>query len=219
MKPRAPQVRSLADLSGLKASLAEARAREAEHARREAQARERAEAERQLFARAAGPVRPLAVAPRAAAAIPAPEPVPRQFLADERAALDDSLSDAFDASTLLEVDEQLSYRQSGIGSDVPRKLRRGHWSIQAELDLHGRRSDQAREALVAFLRDAQRAGLRCVRVIHGKGLGSPGKTPVLKNKVHGWLVQRKEVLAFVQARPADGGAGALVVLLAPGAAP
>ncbi|MFZ9182955.1 MAG: Smr/MutS family protein, partial [Hylemonella sp.] len=56
-------------------------------------------------------------------------------------------------------------------------------------------------------------GLRCVRVVHGKGHGSPGKTPVLKNRVHSWLVQKKEVLAFVQARPADGGAGALVLLL------
>ena len=52
------------------------------------------------------------------------------------------------------------------------------------------------------------------RVVHGKGLGSPGKAPVLKNKVHAWLVQKKQVLAFVQARPADGGAGAVVVLLA-----
>ena len=68
-----------------------------------------------------------------------------------------------------------------------------------------------------FIRLAHRTGLRCVRVVHGKGLGSPGKTPVLKGRVQGWLVQKKEVLAFVQARPADGGAGALVVLLAPSA--
>ena len=59
-------------------------------------------------------------------------------------------------------------------------------------------------------------GIRCVRVVHGKGLGSPGKTPVLKGRVLRWLVQKKEVLAFVQARPAEGGAGALVVLLQPG---
>ena len=60
-----------------------------------------------------------------------------------------------------------------------------------------------------------RDSIRCVRVVHGKGLGSPGKAPVLKEKVHRWLVQKSEVVAFVQAQPAQGGAGALVVLLQP----
>jgi len=110
----------------------------------------------------------------------------------------------------------MSFRRPGIGIDVARKLRRGHWSIQREIDLHGLRTDDAREALGAFLRDAVRQGLRCVRVVHGKGLGSPGKTPVLKGKVHGWLVQKNEVLAYVQARGDEGGAGAVVVLLKPG---
>ncbi|TXI29704.1 MAG: DNA mismatch repair protein MutS, partial [Ottowia sp.] len=94
------------------------------------------------------------------------------------------------------------------------KLRRGHWAVQGQIDLHGLRTPDAREALAQFLRDARRAGWRCVRVVHGKGLGSPGKTPVLKAKVHGWLIQKKEVLAFVQAKPLEGGAGALLVLLA-----
>ena len=70
-------------------------------------------------------------------------------------------------------------------------------------------------ALAEFIRLSHRQGLRCVRVVHGKGLGSPGKMPVLKNKVHSWLVQKNQVLAFVQAKPAEGGAGALVVLLKP----
>ncbi|HNK53697.1 MAG TPA: Smr/MutS family protein, partial [Ottowia sp.] len=86
--------------------------------------------------------------------------------------------------------------------------------VQGEIDLHGLRTDEAREALAQFLREAQRAGLRCVRVVHGKGLGSPGRTPVLKAKVQVWLVQKAEVLAFVQAKPLEGGAGALLVLLA-----
>jgi DNA-nicking Smr family endonuclease len=129
--------------------------------------------------------------------------------------LREAISDEFDASTLLEVDEAMSYRRQGIGLDVARKLRRGHWSIQGEIDLHGLRSDDAREALGAFLREALRQGWRCVRVVHGKGLGSPGRTPVLKGKVHGWLVQKSEVLAFVQARADEGGAGAVVVLLRP----
>jgi DNA-nicking Smr family endonuclease len=114
------------------------------------------------------------------------------------------------------VDDQLSFRRPGIGLDVTRRLRAGHWSIQRQLDLHGLRTDEAREALGEFIRLAHRTGLRCVRVVHGKGLGSPGRMPVLKSRVQRWLVQKKEVLAFVQARPADGGAGALVVLLQPG---
>jgi DNA-nicking Smr family endonuclease len=128
----------------------------------------------------------------------------------------EAISDEFDASTLLDTDEHLSYRAAGIGPDVTRKLRKGDWAIQAQLDLHGLRTEEARERLGAFLRDARKQGLRCVRVVHGKGLGSPGKTPVLKGRVQGWLAQKKEVLAFVQARPAEGGAGALVVLLQPG---
>ena len=115
--------------------------------------------------------------------------------------------------TLLEVDEHLSFRRPGIGTDVTRKLRRGDWSIQRQLDLHGLRRDDARERLSIFIREAFQQGIRCVRVVHGKGLGSPGKAPVLKSRVHSWLVQKEEVLAFVQAKPADGGAGALVVLL------
>ena len=138
-----------------------------------------------------------------------------QHVLDEQAALQESLSDEFDVSTLLDVDDQMSYRRTGIGTDVTRKLRRGDWALQGQIDLHGMRSDEAREALARFLREAHRAGWRCVRVVHGKGLGSPGKTPVLKAKVQRWLVQKSEVLAFVQARPLDGGAGALVVLLAP----
>ncbi len=103
-----------------------------------------------------------------------------------------------------------------MGPDVARKLRRGDWRIQGQLDLHGLRREDARQALGQFIKDAHGAGLRCVRVVHGKGLGSPGKAPVLKGRVQGWLIQKQEVLAFVQARPAEGGAGALVVLLAQG---
>jgi DNA-nicking Smr family endonuclease len=146
---------------------------------------------------------------------PAAQPLPLQRRRDEQAVLQEALSDELDVSALLETDATLSFRRPGISADVCTKLRRGDWSIQAELDLHGLRTDDARQALGQFLRDAQTRGLRCVRVVHGKGLGSPGKTPVLKGRVQGWLVQKNEVLAFVQAKPAQGGAGALVVLLAP----
>ena len=140
----------------------------------------------------------------------------RQRALDEQAVLREAISDEFDASTLLQVDEHLSFRRPGIGADITARLRRGHWAVQGQLDLHGLRTDAARAALGQFLREAQRAGLRCVRVVHGKGLGSPGRAPVLKAKVHGWLIQKKEVLAFVQAKPLEGGAGALLVLLAAG---
>lgn len=186
-----------------------------EHKAQRAEAQRRAEAERDLFQRAAGKVQPL---PRHGRVHHPPEPVapiPAQRQLDDQRVLKEALSDEFDASTLLEVDEAMSFRRPGIGIDVARKLRRGHWSIQSEIDLHGLRSDDAREALAAFLREAGRQGLRCVRVVHGKGLGSPGKTPVLKGKVHSWLVQKNEVLAFVQARADEGGAGAVVVLLKP----
>jgi DNA-nicking Smr family endonuclease len=123
------------------------------------------------------------------------------------------LSDEFDISTLLDVDDQLSFRRPGIGTDVTRKLRRGDWSIQGQVDLHGLRSEEARDTLAQFVRDAVRMGWRCVRIVHGKGLGSPGKQPVLKSKVQRWLVQKNEVQAFVQAPPVQGGAGALLVLL------
>ena len=127
----------------------------------------------------------------------------------------EALSDEFDVETLLDTDETLSYKRPGLGPDVVRKLRRGQWQLQGQIDLHGLRREDARQALADFIRHAHKNGWRCVRVIHGKGLGSPGKTPVLKGRVHSWLVQKKEVLAFAQARPADGGAGALVVLLVP----
>jgi len=132
---------------------------------------------------------------------------------DEQAVLQEAISDEFDVSTLLDADDDLSFRRPGIGTDITRKLRRGDWSIQRQLDLHGLRRDDARQALGQFIRLAHQQGVRCVRIVHGKGLGSPGKTPVLKSRVHSWLVQKREVLAFVQAKPADGGAGALVVLL------
>ena len=102
------------------------------------------------------------------------------------------ISDEFDVSTLLETDDHLSFRRSGIGTDITHKLRRGDWSIQRQLDLHGLRRDAAREALGGFIREAHKHGIRCVRVVHGKGLGSPGKAPVLKNRVHSWLMQKKK---------------------------
>jgi DNA-nicking Smr family endonuclease len=207
--------KSLQDLHAMRKQIAERERIDREQAVARAEAHKRAEAEKDLFQRAAGKVQRL---PQHGRVHHPPEPVapiPAQRQLDDQRVLREAISDEFDASTLLEVDDAMSFRRPGIGIDVARKLRRGHWSIQAEIDLHGLRSDDAREALAAFLREAVRQGLRCVRVVHGKGLGSPGKTPVLKGKVHSWLVQKNEVLSFVQARADEGGAGAVVVLLKP----
>lgn len=207
---------SLQDLAGISRQLRAAREQAEALARAQAEARAARERERNLFALTVGKVRPLRARNEVSFQDPAPAPLPLQLALDEQKVLREAMSDEFDVSTLLDVDDQLSFRRPGIGLDVTRKLRGGHWSIQRQLDLHGLRSDEAREALGQFIRLSHRTGIRCVRIVHGKGLGSPGRTPVLKAKVQRWLVQKKEVLAFVQARPLDGGAGALVVLLQPG---
>ena len=119
----------------------------------------------------------IAPPPAGTGAAPRPAPVPRQSQLDERAVPREAISDEFDVSTLLDVDDQLSSRQPGIGADVTRKLRQGHWSIQGQLDLHGLRTEDARAALATFIRAARQQGLRCVRIVHGKGLGSPRQGP------------------------------------------
>jgi DNA-nicking Smr family endonuclease len=207
---------TLAELKALKRAMAERAAAEAIQREARRQAELKREREQRLFALAVGPVQALAnpgrIEPRA---VPV-EPVPVQRQRDEASVMREALSDEFDIETLLHTDELLSYRCPGLGPEVVRKLREGSWSIQRQIDLHGLRTDEAREALGRFIRDAHQQGLRCVRVVHGKGLGSPGRTPVLKSRVLRWLVQKNEVMAVVQARPAEGGAGALVVLLRPG---
>ncbi|WP_225781449.1 Smr/MutS family protein [Xenophilus sp. Marseille-Q4582] len=214
-----PPLKTLADLKQVQKELAERRAREAAAAAAAAAQQKKRQADQDLFARAigadTGATRPLRHKPVVVLAPTPPEPIARQHLRDEAEALREALSDEFDVTTLLDADDQMSFRRPGVSTEVTRKLRSGHWSLQGQVDLHGLRSDEAREALAQFVRQAHRQGLRCVRVVHGKGLGSPGKQPVLKLKAQRWLIQKKEVLAFVQARPSDGGAGALVVLLAP----
>jgi DNA-nicking Smr family endonuclease len=207
--------KSLQDLDAMRKKIADnTKVKElAEQARIAAE--KRAEAERNLFTRAVGKVAPIANQERVWSPPQRLTPRPLQQDLDDEAVMHESMSDEFDISTLLDADDQLSFRRPGIGTDVTRKLRKGEWSIQGQIDLHGLRSDEARNAMGQFIRDAKRMGWRCVRVVHGKGLGSPGKEPVLKSKVQRWLVQKKEVLAFVQAKPSDGGGGALLVLLGP----
>lgn len=134
---------------------------------------------------------------------------------ETEAVLRESLSDQFDVEGMLDEDPALSYTRDGVGSDVVRKMRKRHWPIQDELDLHGLNRDGARDALTDFLHRANRRGVRCVRIIHGVGYGSPGGEPVLRGIVHSWLVQKNEVIAFCAAGRSDGGHGALIALLRP----
>jgi DNA-nicking Smr family endonuclease len=209
------KIQSLQDLKQVQKQIAAAQAQAAAEEAARVAALRKAEAEKNLFTRAIGKVAPLPAHNKAHLPHPPRQPVATQRQKDEAQVIQDSLSDEFDVSTLLDTDEALSFRRPSVGPEVTRKLRKGDWAIQREIDLHGLRSDEARLALTTFIRDAHKHGIRCVRVVHGKGLGSPGKTPVLKSKVHSWLVQKNQVMAFVQAKPAEGGAGALVVLLTP----
>jgi DNA-nicking Smr family endonuclease len=125
------------------------------------------------------------------------------------------LSDQFDVDGLLDEDPTLSWAAPGVGPDVVKKLRKRHWQVEDELDLHGYTRDLARRMVDAFLRRSAKNGVRCVRIIHGVGHGSVGGEPVLRGMVHSWLVQTAETVAFCVAGRADGGNGALVVLLRP----
>lgn len=158
-------------------------------------------------------VQPLTATDRVVLGKPLPPPRPQQFAADERAALHESLHGPIGLQDRLEGGDEPNYLRPGVANNTLRDLRRGRWVIQDEIDLHGLNRDEARALLAAFLADCLQHGRRCVRVIHGKGHGSPQKLSVLRQLVRGWLAQRDEILAYCQARPHDGGEGALIVLL------
>ncbi len=146
-----------------------------------------------------------------------PAPVPQHTLADERDVMiaskygDHPAPQAWD--TGQEYEHEQTFVRAGLGTDIAGKLRRGHWSVQAELDLHGLIVDEAHDALSDFIVAARHRRYRCVRVIHGKGLTSPNKEPVLKGKVRRWLAHWDEVLAYTEAPRHAGGGGAILVLL------
>ena len=142
-----------------------------------------------------------------------PKPIAKQFMRDEKQALKDSLSDDFYPAHELESGEELLYLRTGQSPDVLSKLRRGFWVVQAQIDLHGLISDEAREYVAEFLGNCKKRNIRCVRIVHGKGLGSRNREPILKHKLRNWLMQKDEVIAYAQAKPEDGGSGAVIVLL------
>ncbi|GKS69620.1 DNA-nicking endonuclease, Smr domain [Nitrosomonas sp. PY1] len=113
----------------------------------------------------------------------------------------------------IESGDDWSFARPGVSHQTLRRLRRGYWPIQDNLDLHGYTRDIARQELMAFLENCTENQFRCVRVIHGKGFSSPNRDPILKKQVGHWLAQCSSVLAFYQAKPSDGGGGAVLVLL------
>lgn len=140
-----------------------------------------------------------------------PAPEPRQRRADDLEVMKELLAEP--DPEWLESGDTLSYKAEGVQDGVLRRLRRGDFHIDGELDLHGWNRFKARELVAEFLAWCQDRDYRCVRIIHGKGNGSPNSGPVLKTYLDGWLRKRQAVLAFCSARPVDGGTGAVYVLL------
>ena len=164
------------------------------------------------FRRAVAGARPLARQRRTVLARRPAAPEARQRLRDERAALAESLAGPVTLDDALDSGDELAYLREGLGREVLRKLRRGHWVVEEELDLHGMNRHMAAISVTEFLRHCRLRRLGCVRIIHGKGRGSLHREPVLKGLLRKWLV-RQDVLAFSQAPAAQGGSGAVLVLL------
>lgn len=171
------------------------------------------QADQELFRSALVDVIPITPHGRIVSAPLRPPPIPLSRLRDEREVIHESLHDPIRWDEAIENGEELSFVRTGLSRQILRRLRRGDWVSQAELDLHGLNRHDAKIELANFLFECKRRGIRCIRIIHGKGLGSKNREPVLKLHVRHWLMQREEILAFVQARPIDGGGGAVMVLL------
>jgi DNA-nicking Smr family endonuclease len=141
-----------------------------------------------------------------------PPPRPHKREEDEQAVLQELARLTLDGDD-LEFEDDGMFLRPGLPRDILRKLRRTHWVIQEDLDLHGLTGDEAVAETAVFLAGCKRLGIRCVRIVHGKGLRSPGKEPVLKRRIRRLLTRRDEVLAFVEPRAIHGGGGAVIVLL------
>lgn len=177
--------------------------------------RREARDENDLFRDAVKDVKPLRPANRVEPFRKLPAPVPAKRLEDEQAVLDElhRLALGGRESDDDEIEDDAVFLRPGLPRDILRKLRRTHWVIQEHLDLHGLTGDEAALETATFLTECKRLGLRCVRIVHGKGLRSKGREPVLKRRIRKLLTRRDEVLAFVEPRATEGGGGAVVVLL------
>jgi len=181
----------------------------AEGDKREVTAASIGDNEAALFRDAMSNVTPLAPTDKIILSAIHPPPIPLQFQSDHSTP-HDALSDHVRP---MEPGDEWAFLRPGVSRQTLRRLRRGYWKIEAQLDLHGLTREEARLALAAFMDASGESGKRCLRVIHGKGFGSRNREPVLKSRIGGWLLQREDVLAFCQANPAEGGSGAVLVLL------
>jgi len=149
-----------------------------------------------------------------------PEPqIAEPRIVDDQEWVIQELDDLVNGRTVFDIadtDEYIEASVQGLDQRIVKKLRRGDYSFQSHLDLHGFTRVEARARVAAFIDDARRRGLRCVLIVHGRGLGSKDHMPVLKEKLRAWLTRGalgRKVLAFTSARPYDGGTGAVYVLL------
>jgi DNA-nicking Smr family endonuclease len=165
-----------------------------------------------LFHRAISGAKPLRAGDRVERPAKKPKPKARFARADEKDALRESMQADIDTMESSNA-ENMRFRRQTVGRRTMRQLARGRFSVQAEIDLHGMTVSEAKPRLTDFIENCARQGLLCVRVVHGKGLGSGQRGPVLKNSVNHWLRKWDSVLAFVSARQVDGGTGAVYVLL------
>ena len=198
-------------LAGIRRTLEQGRARQAERERVERLAAAERARDAQVFRSAVADATAMPVSDRVQARPAVAPPRARRAAAEVVPAPVAALSDGIDGAAA--GDNHARFARDGISSQTLRKLRRGGWPVQGALDLHGMTRDAARTAIAGFLGDAQARGWRCVRIVPGKGLGSAGGTPVLRTLAARWLAQSPGVLAFTQANQSEGGSGALVVLL------
>ena len=164
------------------------------------------------FRAAVADVKPLKAKVRIAPPAGRPRPRPRRPVAGSAAGLDE-LMPILPADSDMQPGAVLSFQRGGVRTQVMRRLRRGLYPADDQLDLHGLTQTDAREHLAHFIEASRAAGLRCVRIIHGKGYRSGARGPILKTAVDAWLRRHLDVMAFVSAKAIDGGTGALYVLL------
>ena len=168
-----------------------------------------------IFQEAVKNVKPLKIKSKTietASSKPKPKPIAKKFLEDEKRVLLDSLSDDYIYED-GELEDGLLFLRDGHSPDIIKKLKKGYWVVQGSIDLHGMVSQEAKSYIVDFIQDCKKRHIRCIRIIHGKGIGSKNKEPILRNKVKNWLAQKDEVIAYAQAPKYDGGSGAVIVLL------
>tara|TARA_B100000795_G_scaffold121027_1_gene90092 strand:+ start:750 stop:1289 length:540 start_codon:yes stop_codon:yes gene_type:complete len=171
--------------------------------------------EENLFKEAVRNVKPLKIKSKTIEAYssePKPKPIAKKFIEDEKKVLLDSLSDDYIYEDGM-LEDGLLFLRTGHSPDIIKKLKKGYWVVQGSIDLHGMVSQEAKSYIVDYIQDCKKRHTRCIRIIHGKGIGSKNKEPVLRNKVKNWLAQKDEVIAYAQAPKHDGGSGAVIVLL------